>query len=68
MKKTLSKFVTIMLTVVLLFNVFSTKSSANSGGQWIYNKGEWKVRLDSPDGAKSYYHLHFYQMGNIYIV
>lgn len=27
----------------------------------IYNKGEWKVYLDSPDSAKSYYHLHFYK-------
>lgn len=66
MVKYLRKFVTIILTVVLFFNVFSTEASAGSG-QWIYNKGGWTVRLDSPDGAKPYYHLHFYKKGrNIY--
>lgn len=66
MVKYLRKFVTIILTVVLLFNVFSTEASAGSG-QWIYNKGGWTVRLDSPDGAKPYYHFHFYKKGrNIY--
>ncbi|MDU4670519.1 MAG: hypothetical protein E6Y30_00450 [Finegoldia magna] len=63
MKKTLSKFVTIMLTVFLFFNAFSTKASADSGSLWVYNKGIWTVRLDSPDGAKPYYHLHFYKKG-----
>ncbi|MDO5047456.1 MAG: hypothetical protein Q4D88_02785 [Anaerococcus sp.] len=62
MKKILKKSVTMLLTTILLFNVFSSKASASSS-QWVYNKGEWKVRLDSPDGAKSYHHLHFYKSG-----
>ena len=48
--KYLRKFVTIILVVVLFFNVFSTEASAGSG-QWIYNKGGWTVRLDCPDGT-----------------
>lgn len=55
------KTVSIMiLTLVLICNVFCTTVSASSRIT-VYDKGEWTVYLDSPDSAKSYYHLHFYQ-------
>lgn len=60
MNKIVKKVSIMMLTLVLICNVFCTTVSANSRIT-VYNKGEWKVYLDSPDSAKSYYHLHFYQ-------
>lgn len=60
MKKLYKKLSVIILVLALISNIFCTKVFASSRTT-VYNKGEWKVYLDSPDNAKPYYHLHFYQ-------
>lgn len=50
------------LVVLVLCLAFSMRIEAASRTT-VYNQGGWKVYLDSPDSAKSYYHLHFYKSG-----
>ena len=50
-----------MLTVLLLVVGSSVVNASNT---YVYNKGVWKVRLDSPESSgKNYWHLHFYKKG-----
>lgn len=54
------------LLIIILVFLATTMISINSNAAsrtTVYNKGDWKVYLDSPDSAKSYYHLHFYKKG-----
>lgn len=60
MNKIVKKISIIAITFSLICCAFCTNVSASSRTT-VYNKGEWKVYLDSPDSAKPYYHLHFYQ-------
>lgn len=60
MDKIVKKVSIIVVMLSLICCTFCTTISASSRIT-VYNKGEWKVYLDSPDSAKSYYHLHFYQ-------
>lgn len=46
---------------VLIFCFFLSIKCEASNRTTVYNQGGWKVYLDSPDSAKSYYHLHFYK-------
>ena len=47
---------------ILLMVIGTTIVSAST--TYVYNKGDWKVRLDSPNtDGKTYWHLHFYQKG-----
>ena len=60
MKKT--KRIILVLMTILLMVIGTTIVSAST--TYVYNKGDWKVRLDSPNtDGKTYWHLHFYQKG-----
>ncbi len=48
-----------------MISVFTTNVSA-AARQLVYQSGVWNVYMDSPDSAKSYYHLHFYS-GKIHV-
>ena len=58
-KKKIITLILLLVTVCLMLNANIYASSRTT----VYNSGGWKVYLDSPDSAKSYYHLHFYQNG-----
>lgn len=58
--KKLKKSIILLFMALTLLIASSTMVSAGSRTT-VYNKGDWKVYLDSPDGAKGYYHLHFYK-------
>ena len=61
MKKT--KRIILVLMTILLMVIGTTIVSAST--TYVYNKGDWKVRLDSPNtDGKTYWHLHFYQKSN----
>lgn len=62
MNKTFMRVILLALSFVLLFNASNFIAYA-SARTLVYNRGEWKVYLDSPDSAKPYYHLHFYKKG-----
>lgn len=51
------------LLVVIAFCLFLSIDVEAASRTTVYNQGGWKVYLDSPDTAKSYYHLHFYKSG-----
>ena len=59
------KFAIIIISFVLMISVFTTNVSA-AARQLVYQSGVWSVYMDSPDSAKSYYHLHFYS-GKIHV-
>lgn len=50
-----------LLLGVIVFCLFLSINIEASSRTTVYNKGGWKVYLDSPDSTKSYYHLHFYK-------
>lgn len=63
MNRTTKRIGAMLLTAIFICNLLCMTALAASRTT-VYNKGEWTVYLDSPDSAKPYYHLHFYQKRN----
>lgn len=60
MRTKFKRIITAILLIAIVSNISLNKIFA-SNRKLVFSSNQWSVYMDSPDNAKPYYHLHFYQ-------
>ena len=63
MKKRIVLFALLCIMMIYFAIPLLSITSYATNGSWYDLGSGWKIRIDSPDSAKPYYHVHFYYKG-----